>query len=41
MRQTGSRRTVSWLVAVEGDEPLKLAVTSQKGGTQARELVIQ
>ncbi len=40
-RQTGNRRTVSWLVAVEGDAPLKLAVTSQKGGTQARDLVIQ
>jgi len=40
-RQTGSRRVVSWLVAVEGDAPLKLAVTSQRGGTQARDLVIQ
>ncbi len=41
MRQTGNRRVVSWLVAVEGDAPLKLAVTSQRGGTQARDLVIQ
>jgi hypothetical protein len=40
-RQTGNRRVVSWLVAVEGDAPLKLAVTSQKGGTQVRDLVIQ
>lgn len=40
-RQAGSRRVVSWLVAVEGDAPLKLAVTSQRGGTQARDLVIQ
>ncbi len=38
---TGSRRVVSWLVAVEGDAPLKLAVTSQKGGTQAKDIVIQ
>jgi hypothetical protein len=41
VRQTGSRRVVSWLVAVEGDAPLKLAVTSQKGGTQTRDLAIQ
>jgi hypothetical protein len=41
MRQTGSRREVTWLVAVEGDQPLRLAVTSQKGGTQVRDLVIQ
>ncbi len=41
VRQVGNRRVVSWLVAVEGDAPLKLAVTSQKGGTQTRDLVIQ
>ncbi len=40
-RQTGSRRIVSWLVAIEGDAPLKLAVTSQKGGTAVRDLAIQ
>jgi hypothetical protein len=40
-RQTGNRRIVTWLVAVEGDAPLKLAVTSQKGGTQSRDLTIQ
>jgi len=40
-RQTGSRRVVSWLVAVDGDAPLKLAVTSQRGGTQTRDLTIQ
>jgi hypothetical protein len=40
-RQTGRSRTVSWLVAVEGDAPLKLALTSQKGGTTVKDLVIQ
>ena len=40
-RQTGSQRVVSWLVAVEGDAPLRLAVTSQRGGTRVRDLVIQ
>ncbi len=40
-RQVGNRRTVSWLVAVEGDQPLKLAVTSQKGGTDVKDLAIQ
>lgn len=39
--QVGSRRVVTWLVAVEGDAPLRIAVTSQKGGTAVRDLVIQ
>jgi hypothetical protein len=41
VQQAGSRRVVSWLVAVDGDVPLKLAVTSQRGGTQTRDLTIQ
>jgi len=41
MPQSGSSRTVSWLVAVEGDVPLKLVLTSQKGGTTVQDLVIQ
>ncbi len=40
-RQTGNRRVVSWLVAVEGDVPLKLALTSQRGGTTVKDVVIQ
>ncbi len=40
-RQSGSSRTVSWLIAVEGDTPLKLALTSQKGGTTVKELAVQ
>jgi hypothetical protein len=41
LRQTGSSRTVSWLIAVEGDAPLKLVLTSQKGGTTVQDVVIQ
>jgi hypothetical protein len=33
VRQTGSKREVTWLVAVEGAVPLKVVVVSQKGGT--------
>jgi hypothetical protein len=41
MRQSGSSRTLSWLVAVEGDAPLKLVLTSQKGGTRVQDVVVQ
>ena len=37
----GSKREVTWLVAVEGDTPLKVVVTSQKGGTKVKNLSIQ
>jgi hypothetical protein len=40
-RQTGNQRVVSWLIAVDGDTPLKLALTSQRGGTRVKDLVIQ
>lgn len=39
--QGGSKRTVKWLVAVEGDSPLKIVFTSQKGGTKVKDLVLQ
>jgi hypothetical protein len=39
--QTGNQRVVSWLIAVEGDTPLKLALTSQRGGTTVKDLVIK
>ena len=39
--QTGPKRTVTWLIAVEGDTPLKIVSTSQKGGTQIKGLSIQ
>ena len=41
LRQSGSSRTLSWLIAVEGDAPLKLVLTSQKGGTTVQDVVVQ
>jgi hypothetical protein len=35
---TANRREVRWLVAIEGDSPLKVVVSSQKGGTKVKEL---
>jgi hypothetical protein len=40
VRQTGPSRDIRWLVAVEGDSPLKIVVSSQKGGTRVKELSI-
>ena len=40
-KQTGPKREVKWLVAVEGNTPLKVVVTSQKGGTKVKELTIK
>jgi hypothetical protein len=37
----GASRTATWIVAVEGNTPLKVVVTSQKGGTKVKELRIQ
>jgi len=41
VRQTGPRREVTWLVAVEGDAPLKVAVVSQKGGTVVKDVKVR
>lgn len=41
VNQTGPKRTVKWLVAVEGNSPLKIVFTSQKGGTKVKELLIE
>jgi hypothetical protein len=38
---TGPKREVKWLVAIEGDTPLKIVVTSQKGGTAVKELAVK
>jgi hypothetical protein len=38
--QSGNRREITWLVAIEGDSPLKLVLTSQKGGTRVKDVVI-
>ena len=39
--QTGPKREVKWLIAVEGKTPLKIVVTSQKGGTKVKEILIK
>ena len=39
--QKGPTREVKWLIAVEGDTPLKVVVTSQKGGTKVKQLSIR
>jgi hypothetical protein len=38
---TGNTREVTWLVSIEGSSPLKLVLTSQKGGTKVRELTVR
>jgi hypothetical protein len=38
---TGNTREVTWLVAIEGNSPLKIVLTSQKGGTEVRELAVR
>jgi hypothetical protein len=39
--QTGNTREVTWLVSIEGNSPLKVVLTSQKGGTVVRELTVR
>ena len=39
--RTGNTREVTWLVSIEGNSPLKLVLTSQKGGTKVRELTVR
>ncbi|MFC2168657.1 M14 family metallopeptidase, partial [Acidobacteriota bacterium] len=41
VNQIGPKRTVKWLVAVEGNTPLKIVFTSQKGGTKVKEVAIE
>jgi len=41
IQATGPRREVKWLVAVEGETPLKVVVTSEKGGTAVKELTLK
>lgn len=36
--QAGNKREVRWLVAIEGNMPLKIIATSQKGGTAITEI---
>ena len=39
--QAGPRRDVTWLVALKGDTPLKIVVSSQKGGTVVTHVKVQ
>ena len=39
--QTGPKREVKWLVAVEGEARLKVVASSQKGGTSVRDVVVK
>ncbi len=38
---SGNTRTITWLVSVEGSIPLKLVLTSQKGGTVVHDLTVR
>lgn len=39
--QTGPKREIKWLIAIEGDTDIKIVVTSQKGGTDIKNLSIK
>ena len=39
--QTGNTREVEWLIAMEGNTPLKIVLTSQKGGTRVHQLTVR
>lgn len=41
VHQKGSTRQVQWVVALEGKAPLKIIVTSQKGGTRVKQISVQ
>jgi hypothetical protein len=41
VNQLGPKRTVRWLIAVEGNSPLKIVFTSQKGGTKVKEVALE
>ncbi len=41
VKEGGAKRQVKWLIAVEGSPPLKLVVSSQKGGTSEKILEVQ
>ncbi len=39
--QAGNTREVKWLIMIEGNSPLKVIVTSQRGGTQVKEITLR
>jgi hypothetical protein len=38
---SGNTRTITWLISMEGNVPLKLVLTSQKGGTRVQNLTVR
>jgi hypothetical protein len=38
---TGNTRTITWLISMEGNVPLKLVLSSQKGGTRVQNLTVR
>ncbi len=38
-KQTGPGRVVKWVIAVEGDVPLQVILSSQKGGTKVKSII--
>jgi len=36
-----SSREVTWVIAIEGQTPLKIVVTSQKGGTKVKDITVE
>ena len=40
-QMAGNKREVKWLVMIEGNSPLKVIVTSQRGGTQVKEITLR
>jgi hypothetical protein len=41
VKRGGAKRQVKWLIGVEGNPPLKLVVTSQKGGTSIKSVEVR
>ncbi|MFG1690750.1 M14 family metallopeptidase [Gemmatimonadota bacterium] len=39
--QTGNTREVEWLISMDGNSPLKVVLTSQKGGTRVHQLTVR
>jgi len=39
--QAGNTREVKWLIMIEGNSPLKVIVTSQRGGTDVKEITLR
>jgi hypothetical protein len=40
VKEGGTQREVRWVIAVEGKTPLKIVLSSQKGGTVVKDLKV-